>query len=126
MVSWPHRSAADRGGGIGGHMARRILVAVVVTLGLGVAAEARAQATGSSMTVDAVTVSQGSISVRGVPVGGQAQVTVQVNFSLSTGEATKVAALEECHRMLLLALSKPGQYQFRGGTNACEVSLAAP
>ncbi len=107
-------------------MARRILVAVVVAVGLGVAAVGQAQALGTLMTVDAVNVGQGSISVRGVPVGGQAQVTVQVSFNFSTGEATKVAALEECHRMLLLALSKPGQYQFRGGTNACEVSLAAP
>jgi hypothetical protein len=107
-------------------MTRTWLAAVVVAAGLVAGGEARAQALGAPMTVDAVSVAQNGISVTGVPVGAQAAVTVQVRYDFATSDAIKVAALEECHRMLLLALGKPGQYRFRGGTNLCEVSLAAP
>jgi hypothetical protein len=87
---------------------------------------ARAQVVAQDMTVDAVAVQAGQIRVTGVPRGQAAPTTVSIQFALGS-EALQVAALEQCHRMLLLALSKPGQYLLRqGGLNLCNVGLATP
>ena len=41
-------------------------------------------------------------------------------------EAQKAAALDRCHRSLLLALAKPGQYLARIGQETCSIALIAP
>lgn len=94
-----------------------------MVLGVAIAVAAAAQSTGGLITVDSVTVAGNSIAIKGVPEGGSAQVTQTGIFS---GDAAGIAAREECHRMLLLALGKPGQYRAQVWTNACTVALVAP
>jgi hypothetical protein len=83
---------------------------------------AGAQVTPIYMTVDAVSVAPGAIAVTGVVQGQSTPTTRSATFA---GGDT-VSALEACHRMLLLALSKPGQYVADVRMNLCTVRLVAP
>lgn len=77
------------------------------------------------MTVDAVSVAPGRIDVTGVLQGQSTPTTRSVTFGSSTG-VDRNPALEACHRMLLLALSKPGQYVASVYSEVCTVRLVAP
>ena len=79
------------------------------------------------MTVDAVNVGypQGTLAVTGVVAGESAPSTRTVDFSFADA-SWKLAHFEACHRSLLFALSKPGQYVARVGPNICTVALVAP
>jgi len=98
---------------------RRILLAVVVA-GLSIAGWARAQVSPVYVTVDRVSMSSNSISISGIPEGGGA-VTTQQAFN-----GNDPVYRDECHRMLLLALSKPGQYLAHLDGTTCTVKVAAP
>jgi uncharacterized protein YggE len=101
-------------------------IAAIAAALLCFAPAARAQVVTQDMTVDAVAVQPGQIQVTGVPRGQATPTTVTIQFAIGS-DAAKAAALEQCHRMLLLALSKPGQYLLRqGGLNLCNVALATP
>lgn len=86
-----------------------------------------AQATGY-MTVDAVAVSGSILKVTGIAQGQAAATTVEFSGSFYAGldAAAKAASLEACHRMLVLALSKPGQYLAKVSMGSCEVALVKP
>jgi hypothetical protein len=86
---------------------------------------AGAQVTPVYMTVDAMSVAPGSIAVTGVVQGQAVPTTRSVSFGSSVG-VDRNPALEACHRMLLLALSKPGQYVAEININVCTVRLVAP
>ena len=78
-----------------------------------------------SISVDEVTVQSNEIAVTGVPVGDVTPVTRVAVFIYGT-EADKISQREACHRLLLLALSRPGQYVARVGSNLCSVALVKP
>jgi len=86
---------------------------------------ASAQSAGAFMTVDAVGVSSYQITVTGVVQGAATPSTRYIYFNMGT-YAQQAAALELCHRQLLLALSKPGQYVVQASVNLCNVALVAP
>ncbi len=87
---------------------------------------ASAQSAPQFMTIDAVRVSAGNITVIGVAQGQSAQSQQSIQFVYGT-ETAKAAALEACHRQLLLALSRPGQYVLVLPTAGwCTVALATP
>ncbi len=82
---------------------------------------AGAQTTIPYMTVDEVTVDVGKITVTGV-VQGETAPSARTYQPATSGDS----ALDRCHRSLLLALSKPGQYVARIALNTCSVTLVAP
>jgi len=86
---------------------------------------ASAQSAGTFMTVDAVGVSTYQITVTGVVQGAATPSTRGISFNTGT-YAQQATALELCHRQLLLALSKPGQYVVQASVNLCNVALVAP
>jgi hypothetical protein len=88
---------------------------------------ASAQVATPFMTVDAVNVNGNdwTLIVTGV-VQGEAAPTTRIIKYMFGSEAEKIAAREFCHRQLLLALSKPGQYVVQAGYNLCNVSLVVP
>ena len=103
---------------------KRSSIALALAL-LSLSPAASAQTTVPMMTVDAVTVTATAINVTGIAEGGSEPSTRSISFNIGT-EAQKLWALESCHRSLLLALSKPGQYVARASLNVCTVSLVAP
>ena len=105
---------------------KNALVFAVALAGLSLAPTASAQTTTPLITVDAVSIAAGgTISVTGIPQGGSAQTTEQISFH-TMSPAMDTATLEACHRQLLVALSKPGQYLVRGGPNFCTVVVSSP
>jgi hypothetical protein len=78
------------------------------------------------MTVDAVSVRVDAITVTGVVQGEAAPSTRVMELRTYGTDAQQAAARELCHRQLLLALSKPGQYVVQAGPNLCNVALVAP
>jgi hypothetical protein len=74
------------------------------------------------MTVDEVAVSDRSISVTGVVQGS----TTPSVHTYTPPYGDQQLQLERCHRQLLLALSKPGQYVARIGGYTCAIALVAP
>jgi hypothetical protein len=104
---------------------RPIRIAALALAVLSLASVAGAQVLAGYMTVDAVSVGLDSITVTGV-VQGDATPSART-FQYSTGTpAAQAPAREACHRLLLLALSKPGQYVAKVGANVCTVALVKP
>jgi len=87
---------------------------------------ASAQSAGTFMTVDAVNVSSTEITVTGVVQGAVTPSNQTITFFPGISETAQIAARQLCHRQLLLALSRPGQYVVRAGYNLCNVALVAP
>ena len=102
-----------------------LLAALVFALA-SVAPAAGAQTPIPLMTVDAVNVSPTGIAVTGIVQGDSQPSTRSYSFNTYSTEAQKAAALDRCHRSLLLALAKPGQYLARIGLDTCVVALVAP
>jgi hypothetical protein len=94
-------------------------------------ADAQTAAVVPYMTVDAVEARLSpsypnvSIVVTGV-VDGQSTPSTRLYTPSSSSEATRLWAFDACHRSLLLALGKPGQYHARIDLNTCVVALIAP
>ncbi len=105
----------------------RIVAAALLVLvfSLGRPAGAQTPPTSWTMTVDGVAVSTTGISVKGVVQGATEQTVHSVTLTSGT-EAQKAAALDRCHRALLLALATPGQYVATVGWDVCSVALVAP
>lgn len=101
----------------------RLIVALVL-VAVSLPSAARGQPV-TSMSVDAVGIMTDGIQVTGVVQGTSTPTTVTVNFVYGT-DAQRAASMEHCHRMLLLALGKPGQYHFSGGGSQCVISLVKP
>ncbi len=100
---------------------------LVAMFSLSAPAPGGAQTTPRPMTVEAVTVKAISIDVTGVPQGGTGTSTLTFSPMYYGNEAgAKVAALDRCHRSLLLALAKPGQYVATISSESCTVALVAP
>jgi hypothetical protein len=92
------------------------------------APDAGAQTAPTFMTIDAVSLASigFGLTVSGVKEGEAAPSGSTITF---TADAAGLARFEACHRTLLLALSKPGQYVLRlgGGYNTnCAVAVIAP
>lgn len=110
---------------------RRIVIAaaavgavVLAVLSLSPRAGAQTPSPGL-MTVDAVEFfGSYPVAVTGVVVGEAAPSTHYASFSYN--DDLRALRVEACHRALLLALAKPGQYLARVGQNVCTVALAAP
>lgn len=92
------------------------------------APSAGAQTTITPMTVDEVNVTPLTIQVKGVPQGGTTSTwaTFDGRSVSNQTDTERAAALDRCHRALLLALSKPGQYLARINWANCSIALAAP
>jgi hypothetical protein len=121
------QSLARRGprAATGGHAMKRISLAALALALFSLSPAAGAQTATPFMTVDAVTVNGTAILVTGIVEGDSEPSTRSISFNLGT-EAQKLWALESCHRSLLLALSKPGQYVAKATLNVCTVSLVTP
>lgn len=69
--------------------------------------------------------------IRGIPASASAAVTRSFNFG-SASAASDLSAASACQRTALLAMSKPGKYQFAIGLStgvsagACKLILVAP
>lgn len=104
----------------------RSLAAAVLFLAVAsLAPPAAAQSALPPITVDRVELRFNAIRVTGVPQGGTESTSRDFTVS-GFSEAQRNAMFDRCHRSLLLALSKPGQYVASVGVDVCAVSLAAP
>jgi hypothetical protein len=104
---------------------KKLLIGFALVL-FSLAPATRGQTSVPTMTVDAVTVSEpGELSVTGIAQGDSVPSTRMATFPYGS-DATRAAALDRCHRMLLLALSKPGQYVASVGPGICTVALIKP
>ncbi len=104
---------------------RLVPLAVLALALFSLAPTTGAQTTNPYMTVDAVHVSESAVGVTGVVQGESSQSTRSATFYYSS-EARQLWALDACHRSLLLALGKPGQYVAKVGVDTCTVALIAP
>ena len=77
------------------------------------------------MTVDSVSYDGLTLTVRGVPQGEAAPVSVWIQFT-NGDQARQAAASDYCRRLLMLALAKPGQYLVAAGANTCRLQLVTP
>jgi len=108
-----------------------IRIAVLALTILSLASVAGAQAAVVRMTVDAVSVKPslativGFVTVTGVVQGEATPTSHDIIFTNGT-VADQAPAREACHRLLLLALSKPGLYVADVGVNTCTVALVKP
>lgn len=104
------------------------LAAAAVALGLfSLVPAAGAQTTTSwTMTVDAVSVTATGVVVKGVVQGATEPSLHGFVLTGNPTEAARIAALDRCHRSLLIALAKPGQYVATIGYDVCSVALIAP
>jgi hypothetical protein len=109
-----------------GDAMRQALVAGIALAVFSIAPGADAQTATPRMTVDAVEFGIDSISVTGIVAGDAAASTRTFTTVYGPNDSWKIARVEACHRSLLLALAKPGQYVARIGPEVCEVALAAP
>jgi hypothetical protein len=92
------------------------------------APRAGAQTAPTFMTIDAVSIASTGfgLTVHGVKEGDATGSSSGITF---TTDAPGLAKFEACHRSLLLALSKPGQYVLKlygGYSRDCSVALLAP
>ncbi len=115
----------------GGHTMKKLLLAAIALAIFSLSPPpAGAQSSGTTvpfMTVDAVNVGeQGSLRVTGIVQGDSTPSTRTISYTSGLTDAQKAAMLETCHRSLLLALSKPGQYVVQAGAGLCNVALVAP
>lgn len=110
---------------------KTIRIAALVIAVLSLASVAGAQVAAVRMTVDAVSAKVSNVplspfvTVTGV-VQGEVTPTTHAVFFTSGTVADQGPAREACHRLLLLALSKPGLYVAEVGTNTCTVALVKP
>lgn len=104
---------------------KQLRMAALALTVVALAAPARAQVAPVYMTVDGVRLENLSIKVTGVVQGAAGPTTREIMFTYGT-EAARLAAYETCSRLLLLALSKPGQYLAEANLNRCAVVLVAP
>lgn len=105
---------------------KQISLAVLVLVLCSVAPAAGAQTGITPMTVDEVAVTSSSVAVTGVVQGSTTASVRTYTPPSALPEAQKLALLDRCHRSLLLALSKPGQYVARIGGETCSIALVAP
>ena len=121
-------------------MYRLLLCLVLVTSTLATPRSAAAAVTDFYDTVDAVEyskrdpngLSNATLHVRGVLSGGSAPVTRAYVFinTASTTEGPELAM--HCHRLAVLAMSKPGKFQFAIGpgpstsATGCKLTLVTP
>jgi hypothetical protein len=105
---------------------KQIGIAAIALALFSLGPQTSAQTATPFMTIDAVDMGASSIRVTGVADGAAAPSTRTIEFTVYGTEAQKAAALDACHRRLLLALSRPGQYVVQAGTNLCKVALVAP
>lgn len=106
---------------------KRVSIAVLAVVLLSLRHGVMAQATeGGLMTVDEVKFTTMGFKVTGVVQGESSPTSRDVLFTYGT-DADKAAARENCARLLLLAMSKPGQYLFRDtGDGTCALRIATP
>ncbi len=111
----------------------RIAAAALVLLVFSLAPSAGAQiAPLTPITVDEVAITDSAVVVFGVPQGGTTSSTLRYTPAPGLTEAKKSELLDRCHRAMLLALAKPGQYVARigldprVGVSVCSVALSAP
>ncbi len=105
---------------------KRLSIAVLALVLLSVRHGASAQsAWGTPMTVQEVQILGTGFRVIGVLQGDSAATTKDISFTSGT-DTEKAAARENCMRLLLLAMSKPGQYLVRAESTLCAVRLATP
>jgi hypothetical protein len=122
-------------------MYRVALCLALVASTLATPRTAGAVATDSYDTVDAVEFNRRdpnfagnpSIQVRGIPAGGTTPTTRTYFFtSFSSNPTDGVESATHCHRLAVLAMSKPGKYQFAigpGGSSTatgCRLTLVTP
>ena len=111
---------------------KQISMAVLVLAFFSLAPVAGAQTPVPYMTVDEISVTSTaagpSIAVTGIVQGSTTSSTRTFTASsvYSTDNAQKQGALDRCHRSLLLALSKPGQYVARVDASNCAIALVTP
>jgi len=73
-----------------------------------------------------------SLTVRGIPAGGSAPVTKIYRFFNSSAVIDGVEAALHCQRLAVLAMSKPGKFQFavvlpaQLNASGCRLTLVAP
>ena len=104
---------------------KQLSIASLVLALLSLAPAAGAQTATPYMTVDEISVGSYAIAVTGVVQGEAAPSTH--SFSPGYGDAAQqAAAIDRCHRTLLLALGKPGQYVAKIGQNLCTLARVAP
>lgn len=108
---------------------KQLSLAALVLAALSLVPAAGAQTPPPLMTVDAVNVGLApgtiKIEVTGVVEGASSPTVRSATFGVSPTVLDQLV-FEACHRSLLLALAKPGQYLARVGSNVCTVSLIAP
>jgi hypothetical protein len=112
---------------------RKLSIAAMALAALSLSPTA-AQTTIPFMTVDAVDPGYGyygpslGIAVTGVVKGDSTPTTRTVSYGVA--DALNLARFEACHRSLLFALSRPGQYVAQvGNTNmvpVCNVAVITP
>lgn len=100
-------------------------IATLVLVLFSLAPVAGAQTSVPYMTVDEISLDYQSIAVKGVVQGGTTS-SVRTYSLVGTIDAQKLALLDRCHRSLLLALSKPGQFVARIGPETCALALVTP
>ncbi|WP_242342059.1 hypothetical protein [Anaeromyxobacter terrae] len=106
---------------------KRLSLAAITLAVLSLSPATGAQTSLPYMTVDAVNVGTETLQVTGIVQGESSPSTKTVRWTLGNPSDTlKAARLEACHRSLLLALSKPGQYVAQVGSDCCNVALVAP
>ncbi len=86
---------------------------------------AGAQTTIPYMTVEDVALGRYSIVVTGV-VQGETTTSVRTFQPVGTIDTAALMQLDRCHRSMLLALSKPGQYVARISSETCAIALVTP
>ena len=117
-------------------MMHRFAICLVIALSsLAAPRPAAAAATDVYDTVDSVEIDnrgglQGPFLVlTGIPAGLTTPVTTSYSFN-SSGFPASLDIAMHCHRLALVAMSKPGKFQFAIGqaanTRGCKLSLRAP
>jgi hypothetical protein len=76
-------------------------------------------------TVDELSIGGGTLTVRGILVGGADPVSRDVR-PVYGDAAQKQRVLESCERFALVAMSKPGQYLLFVTTESCRLARASP
>ncbi len=126
MLVFPHRGCRTRDDSNGGNAMRKLLLFGIALAIFSLQPAASAQTSTGYRTVDSVSISYTQIHVTGVVQGESAPSTAYASFSTNTSDVQNAASFEACHRQLLLALSRPGQYVAKVGPNLCIVALATP
>lgn len=84
-------------------------------------------------TVDAVEVFGSQIAVTGIIAGQSSQSVFSYIINDGTGSSTTPEGANRCDRLALLAMAKPGKYQFAtvrvgpfGSTFSCKLTVRTP